>query len=261
MFLEPPAGLKVNKWQAFECNGFVCIWFHADGEEPTWYPLLTPEIHGTGEWKYGGRTENLVNCHLQEIPENGADVGHLMAIHSPSAFCGKNFGPISRSSLVGFLLGKHDWSAEWKGPCDENSKHIAHVNIIQSLSLLGINIMSLSLEVRQIGPCLVLLRFVSPQWGVSGVYSQAVMPLARNKQKIVHHIYMSQTLKGRILSRFMLFAEANMVDRDCMMWQNKKFLKNPGLVKEEKSIARFRHWYSQFYSENSPRSFESPLDW
>jgi cholesterol 7-dehydrogenase len=46
-----------------------------------------------------------------------------------------------------------------------------------------------------------------------------------------------------------------------MMWQNKKFLKNPTLVKEEKSIARFRQWFLQFYSENSPKRFANVLEW
>lgn len=260
-FSEPPAGLKVKKYETIEANGFICIWFHAEGEEADWYPPVIPQIQ-SGDWKYGGRTENLVNCHLQEIPENGADVGHLMAIHAPSAFCGKHFGPIARSKLASFLLGTHDWSANWSGP-NETDKHIAHVTILQSLTVLGLNIMSLNLTVRQVGPCLVLLTFNSPEWNVEGVYCQAVMPVAKNKQKIVHHLYLPKNygIKGRILSRFMLFAEANMVDRDCIMWQNKKFLKNPGLIREEKSIARFRHWFSQFYSDNSPKSFQSPLDW
>lgn len=258
-FLEPPSGLKVNKWETIEANGFVCIWFHAEKEEPSWFPPVIPEIE-SGEWKYGGRTENLVNCHLQEIPENGADVGHLMAIHAPSAFCGKHFGPIARSKFLSFLLGTHDWSAVWSGPGDID-KHIAHVTLIQSLTLMGINVMTLNLAIRQVGPCLVILTFTSPEWKLKGVYCQAVMPQAKNKQKIVHHLYLPQDIKGRIMSRFMLFAEANMVDRDCIMWQNKKFLKNPGLVREEKSIARFRYWYSQFYSDSSPKNFESPLDW
>src|SRR4029077_4261630 len=118
-----------------------------------------------------------------------------------------------------------------------------------------------SIKVRHIGPCIVLNEFVSPQWGISGVYCTAEMPQAPNKQRIVHHIYMSQTLKGKILSRFLLFAEVNNVDRDCIIWQNKKFLKNPALVGEERSIPRFRHWFSQFYSQNSPRTFASPLQW
>lgn len=257
--LEPPAGLKVKKWDVIEANGFICIWFHADNEEPSWYPPLIPEIV-SGDWKYGGRTENIVNCHLQEIPENGADVGHLMALHAPSAFTGKHFGPIARSKIMSFLLGTHGWTALWLGP-EEKDKHIAHISLIQSLTLFGVNIMSLDLKVRQVGPCLVILTFNSPEWNVEGVYCQAVMPQAKNKQKIVHHLYLPLSLKGRVLSRFMLFAEVNMVDRDCIMWQNKKFLKNPGLVREEKSISRFRHWYSQFYSENSPKNCESLLEW
>lgn len=183
-----------------------------------------------------------------------------MAIHAPSAFCGKHFGPIARSKLLSFLLGTHDWSAVWSGPA-ETDRHIAHVSLCQSLTIMGLNAMKLDLSIRQVGPCLVLLTFTSPEWNLRGVYCQAVMPLAKNKQRIVHHIYLPQNIKGRLMSRLMLFGEANMVDRDCIMWQNKKFLKNPGLVREEKPIARFRHWYSQFYSENSPKSFESPFDW
>lgn len=47
------------------------------------------------------------------------------------------------------------------------------------------------------------------------------------------------------------------------MWTNKKYLRNPVLVKEEKALAKFRQWYAQFYSINSPISFTPPddLEW
>ena len=45
-----------------------------------------PELNqGEGEeeggWVYQGRNEYEVACHIQDIPENGADVAHLPAVH------------------------------------------------------------------------------------------------------------------------------------------------------------------------------------
>ena len=205
---EAPTGTRLNEWRCVERNGFVCVWFHAEREEPTWFPPSTPEIDA-GDWRYGGRTESLVNCHLQEIPENGADVGHLNAIHAPSMVWGKVFGSWTRTALANFFSGSHHWTAEWR--VDEQDKHLAKIRITQSFSLFGLTIISLDIDVQQVGSSLVLLRFTCPQADVCGLLSQAVVPIASNKQRILHHVYMKQSVKGRLFSRLMLFGEANMV--------------------------------------------------
>lgn len=38
-----------------------------------------------------------------------------------------------------------------------------------------------------------------------------------------------------------------------MIWNNKKYVSKPLLVKEDSAIQKHRRWFSQFYSENSPR--------
>ena len=43
------------------------------------------------------------------------------------------------------------------------------------------------------------------------------------------------------------------VERDVMVWNNKRYNSKPLLVKEDHLILKHRRWYSQFYSENSPR--------
>ena len=43
------------------------------------------------------------------------------------------------------------------------------------------------------------------------------------------------------------------VDRDVMIWNNKTFKAKPMLVKEDSLIAKYRRWFAQFYSENSPK--------
>lgn len=54
------------------------------------------------------------------------------------------------------------------------------------------------------------------------------------------------------------------IERDIAVWNNKKYLRNPLLVKEDKLILRFRRWFSQFYSEHSPTLKDlrqKSLDW
>lgn len=53
------------------------------------------------------------------------------------------------------------------------------------------------------------------------------------------------------------------VERDIEMWNRKRFLRNPILMKEERSIVQFRSWFAQFYSESSPtlQSLQNPYDW
>lgn len=47
-----------------------------------------------------------------------------------------------------------------------------------------------------------------------------------------------------------------------MIWNNKRFAAKPLLVKEDGPIQKHRRWFSQFYSENSPRlSDHKTLDW
>ena len=59
------------------------------------------------------------------------------------------------------------------------------------------------------------------------------------------------------------------VERDVMIWNNKRYVRRPLYVKskEDSLIQRHRRWYSQFYSEHSPRftplsaAADDKLDW
>lgn len=51
----------------------------------------------------------------------------------------------------------------------------------------------------------------------------------------------------------LLFLFCLQFERDVMIWNNKKYVSKPLLVKEDSAIQKHRRWFSQFYSENSPR--------
>lgn len=61
---------------------------------------------------------------------------------------------------------------------------------------------------------------------------------------------------------FHLFVQ---VERDIMIWNNKQYATKPIFVKskEDALVAKHRRWYSQFYSEHSPRLHfqKDTIDW
>ena len=87
----------------FTFTKLVMIWHHADQDEPGWYPPVIEPVQDDS-WVYQGRTEYHVNCHIQDIPENGADVAHLDAVHGASIITGGE--PTQREEEVTESLAK-----------------------------------------------------------------------------------------------------------------------------------------------------------
>ena len=63
MFSVPDIA-KVTAYNTLERNGFIYIWHHAESNEPDWEPPEIPEITN-GQWVYRGRTEHIVNAHIE----------------------------------------------------------------------------------------------------------------------------------------------------------------------------------------------------
>lgn len=101
-----PKNAGVKKWPSCEVNEAIFVFYHAEDVEPWRLPAIR-EIE-TGYLVYQGRNEFLVNCHCQEIPENGADVAHLNAVHGPSMLTGSDIR-FSRAEWATFT--SHAWDA------------------------------------------------------------------------------------------------------------------------------------------------------
>ena len=82
-----PEMARLKTHICLERNNLVFMWHHAEQEEPGWFPPVLDCVED-GSWVYQGRNEYHVNCHIQDIPENGADVAHLNAVHGASIITG-----------------------------------------------------------------------------------------------------------------------------------------------------------------------------
>ena len=59
-----PGFAKTNVWHSIERNGFICVWFDAEGREPPYLPEEVPQI-SSGKWTYRGCCVHYVNAHIQ----------------------------------------------------------------------------------------------------------------------------------------------------------------------------------------------------
>lgn len=84
------------------------MWHHAEADVKPWSIPVVPEVKSQ-KWIFHGRNEFYVNSHIQDIPENGADIAHLNCIHGPSLLGGSDIKNM-RSKWLTF--GIHLWNAK-----------------------------------------------------------------------------------------------------------------------------------------------------
>ncbi|KAG5678787.1 hypothetical protein PVAND_008424 [Polypedilum vanderplanki] len=243
---------KIRKWISTEVNGIIFVWYHAENEQP-WILPTVDEVND-GSWVYHGANEFTINCHIQDIPENGADRAHLTTVHGTNIAAGMDVCK-SRESI--FSFGTHIWDAKWA--VNDDLKHQSIIKLTHVFNVLSFKLLKIDSDIRQIGPAFVILT-IKTIFG-NAVIFQTLTPLEPLVQKLSHYFYAPWYLAWFV--KFLIWGETVNVGRDVMIWNSKEFIKNPLLPKEEKQIKLFRNWFSQFYSENS-KSFQDAhqsLDW
>jgi cholesterol 7-desaturase len=131
---------KIKKWVNIEQNGSILVWYHMDEEMPTWYP----ENEKVEKMYFEGILEQEASCHIQEIPENGADIAH--------------FGTVHKNGIVLPSLLEHKWEGNWEPQSDGNS-HKTKIVVKERTYLFGkiyVPYSYVETHIEQIGPSLVI---------------------------------------------------------------------------------------------------------
>ncbi|XP_064458676.1 cholesterol 7-desaturase nvd-like isoform X1 [Ornithodoros turicata] len=253
-----PSFVRLRTWQTTESMGLIFVWYHAEGTPPSWELPDIPEIT-SGEFVQRDRACHIARCQVQDVAENGADVGHFNYLHRPSGVLSPNiYASHLDTNSWWSKLTYHRWQTSWS-----SKEHLAFVKMHMQISLLGYwpKWLHTETDALQAGPALFILTERS-RFGKC-VVIHSLTPMASLKVKIVHRIYAPrQMLKLVWLNHFSMTVA--MLERDVAIWNDKIFLKNPALVKEDRPIAEYRKWFSQFYSENSQSVEdvrEKTLDW
>ena len=136
----------------------------------------------------------------------------------------------------------HYWDVKWS---EEGFKTVIHLEEWITLFGFKLEFTKVNTYISQIGPFYVALDLKIPVLGDFKII-QTVTPIGPLFQQ-VQHTFFSPWYKPRILGTILLKVFCLQFERDVVIWNCKKYLKTPVLVKEEGNIPRFRRWYSQFY--------------
>jgi nitrite reductase/ring-hydroxylating ferredoxin subunit len=252
----PPPGSDLRAWPALERNGVVAVWMAAEGhagappppppppppatEPPApaalpWFePPTVPELAGM---RYHGMAENIVPAIIYELPENGADIAHLTALHS--AFVVAALRPVL----------SHAWAGQWRPHATQ--PHLARLSIDQSMVLCGLTLPgAVHVEVLQCGPSQVFLCFDLPVLGKL-VVTETVSPVAPALQRVLHACHAAPSVP-RLVAKALLASVIRAYEQDVGVWAHKRYEPAPRLTASEASVKAYRSWVRQFYA--SPRA-------
>jgi len=63
-FFTVPHIARAKVWKCCEVNHLIFVWYHSESAQPDWQPQPHTYI-SNGSWRYQGRNEFLINCHIQ----------------------------------------------------------------------------------------------------------------------------------------------------------------------------------------------------
>uniref|UniRef100_A0A0N4U8U9 cholesterol 7-desaturase n=1 Tax=Dracunculus medinensis TaxID=318479 RepID=A0A0N4U8U9_DRAME len=242
-----PEQAKIAIWPTTERNHHIYVWYHCDGLEPCWEVEPIEEVEN-GNWTYNGKTEHEICCHIEDIPENGSDIAHLNFLHLSAGLHGNDITKIEMDNQEPLM--KHIWDGNWEQqPAPNQHIGVMSLSVILSFAKIPISCTETKLKARQIGPGIVYMTFDFGKFG-RGVLLHHVTPVEPLLQKTRFVMYSTMP---KIIANIFLIFETTQFERDIYIWNNKCYIKPALIVKNDGPIHKHRRWFSQFYSENSPK--------
>ncbi|CAH0385433.1 unnamed protein product [Bemisia tabaci] len=245
---EVPDLARLRTWKSVEVNDIIFVWYHAEGEEPSYEPQPWEEITNGG-YKFVGRFESTCDAHIEDGIQNLADNAHVNKVHAPRmGLAGADFDGSMRKWLSYFAV--HVQKSTWEP--DAYLPHLAwtrtkfQLYLFNKIPILGAN--GLRVIARTIGPS--IFEVSVSVWNLTAHQTFFVTPVGPLTLRVVDRIYARpfENLVGRVF----LWGFKQAIEEDIMLWNYGTPRPQLNVVKEEKTLLNFRRWYSQFYSENSP---------
>jgi cholesterol 7-dehydrogenase len=252
---------KLKRYTMKEINDSILIWLDSRDEyhdTVLYQPFLLEH-----NLEFRGESVHYVNCHIQEIPENGADIRHFDFVHSSFLdafpFIKVHWNMLSERATEPDLLNKmkHDneeiqkfkWGLIQKYITDENKQY---VNVI-SLSCYLIFFEKHKLFLFngtgfQVGPGIVYLILKSKFFEM--ILFQSIVPMAKFCQKVTHKFYTNSYIPYFLSAFFLVYGEAQQFMNDMRIWNHKQFGSNLCYnlkTEADRKLLKWRNWYSQFY--------------
>nr|XP_018896278.1 PREDICTED: cholesterol 7-desaturase-like isoform X1 [Bemisia tabaci] len=240
-----PEFAKVRTWKSVEVNHIIFVWYHAEGEEPSYEIQPFADIMD-GSYTYRGRFEYLLDAHAEDLFQNFADNEHIDFLHAPRMLMvGADLEGSKRKWLPNFinLTQSTHWEPDADLPHMSRIQNELHIKLFNRITLIKSDAVS-----RSIGPGYIEAT-QSTSLGNTR-FTLCITPVAPLTLRLTTRLYTRPftILAGPIT----LHALKNGFEDDVMVWNYGKPRPQQNVIKEDGPIAHLRRWYNQFYSKNSP---------
>ena len=217
---KTPKGVCVNKWPLVEINGLIMVWFHPDGEAPTWELPVVPE-YGDDAWTSYETRRWKIKTRNQEMAENAVDQAHFLYLH-----------------------GTHNMPNASINP----EGHILNSLLPTTMKTAG-GLVEGEVQVKAYGFGFTLNRFVGL---VETLIVNSVTPIDEEYLD-VRFAFMVKKMGGRSITDGIGMAFVREISRqleqDIPIWENKMHVRPPILSDGDGPIAKYRRWCKQFYAD------------
>ena len=219
----PPkvAGEKqaVHAYPVVERNRMIWAWYHPHNVAPLWEVVSLPETTAP-DWTAFDKNEWIINCHLQDMAENGADPAHFLYVH------GTKNKPDTELVFETYRSG----------------------GVIKAKMETPRGIVDGTITNQSVGPGQSWVRF-------TGICETLlVTALTPVEQDVIHarfaYTQPEEQTRGPLarLADAMIRDLTHQVDQDKPIWDYKVFWDRPLLCDGDGPIAQFRKYYSQYYA-------------
>ena len=204
-------------WPVEETDGVIFVWYHPNKAAPKWQVARLPECP-EGDWVLAETHDWIINIHCQEITENGQDHAHFGAVH------GVPFAPSGEFRIEGWVR-RNTVVAEMKTPK---------------------GLMTGKIDVTATGPGQSITEFTDV---THVVHSQQVTPIDSETTHLRWQLYHAPGLsEGRMrVTTARMRDLVKQVNQDIPIWNRKRFMEKPLLVKGDGPMLAYREQYDRYY--------------
>jgi phenylpropionate dioxygenase-like ring-hydroxylating dioxygenase large terminal subunit len=219
-----PPHARATRCPVVERNGLVFVWYHAEGEPPS---FEIPEIAGWGEPGWTRQWlgwEWTVKTHPQEMAENGIDWPHFDRVHHL---------PVPEDRSCEFRDDVFVWQVG---------------GAKQDVAALGGGSEDLRMYGENWGLGFSWLRQVAT-WDT--VVATGLTPIDEEtthvRMGVIARIGDADEASEREALRAYMAEHARFAEQDFAIWENKRYRAQPTLCDGDGPIADFRRWAARFY--------------
>jgi len=233
---------NTKTWTVQENWGMIMVWYHSENELPTWdVQGYLPQLK---RFKFHKSKKEILNIHLQDFFENGADFAHFSIVHKflSIPFVSKLIH-IKHTTDIKFGTGKESHMAFFYDTPEIIKNKDS--SLVKGSEGRG--------DVTYFGPG--ILAFVFTTNIANPIVLKTFTPIGDLKVLMTDYIYAPKGSFKLGVKLVVKEASAQFND-DIKIWEKKKFLKKPMLVKGDGPIMKMRKWYSQFYTETNYKDIE-----